>query len=318
MSRVFISYRRSDSAQAATRLCRHIGMRFGHDLVFQDVEDIKPGCNWLESIRQELASCEVFLVVIGPHWLVDADGRHRLADKEDVLRWEVCEALHRHATVLPVLVDDAHMPSSQCLPDELKSFALQQAMILPPKRWAAGIQRLMERVCDLIVPRATDMSLEQAQQMLYDLQMKSIDSLEHGRAADALALAQKSQSELDRALPLYPEDAILKVTRGYLYKNEAMALMRLERQGEAETALNQAENVFRTMLDERPKDASAWNGLGSVEAVRGHLEKAHEYIDEALKIAPDYPAALQDHEMILQHLGRASCHAPHAASKSHH
>jgi hypothetical protein len=41
MSGVFISYRRADSSRWANRLCDHLSMRFGKDLVFQDVEDIQ-------------------------------------------------------------------------------------------------------------------------------------------------------------------------------------------------------------------------------------------------------------------------------------
>lgn len=41
-----------------------------------------------------------------------------------------------------------------------------------------------------------------------------------------------------RPLPLYPQDPNLKVTRGYLVKNEAMALARPRRYDESEAALN--------------------------------------------------------------------------------
>jgi tetratricopeptide (TPR) repeat protein len=95
-----------------------------------------------------------------------------------------------------------------------------------------------------------------------------------------------------------------------------MALLRLKRYQEAESALNQGESIFRTMIDERPRDAGAWNGLGSVEAVRGNYEEAHEYIDKALKIHPDYPAARQDREQILVSLGRETCDFMESLKKS--
>ena len=139
------------------------------------------------------------------------------------------------------------------------------------------------------------------------MQLRYFELLEGNSAADALELAQKTQAYLDRVLPLYPQDPNLKVTRGYLFKNEAMALLSLGRYDESETALNKGESIFRTILDEQPRDAGARNGLGSVEAVRGNYEKAHEYVDQALRILPDYPAAKQDHEQILRRLGKTSC-----------
>lgn len=307
MSRVFISYRRADSAPWATKLNRHLSMRFGKDLVFQDVDDIKPGADFLETIRQALASCEVFLILIGPHWLVDAQGRRRLDDPNDVLRMEVVDALSAKGTVVPVLVGGAGMPSSDALPDSLKPLARRQAMNLADRRWIPDVEALIDRLREIILPRAQDMPLPQAERELYEMQLRYFDLLDAGSAADALELAQKTQAFLNRVLPLYPQDPGLKVTRGYLYKNEAMALSRLGRHDESETALGQGETIFRTMLDERPRDAGAWNGLGSIEAVRGNFEKAHEYVDEALTILPDYPAALQDHEQILARLGKKTC-----------
>jgi tetratricopeptide (TPR) repeat protein len=112
--------------------------------------------------------------------------------------------------------------------------------------------------------------------------------------------AEGLQDYLNRVMPLYPQDGYLKVTRGYIFKNEGMALSRLGRKDEAEEALNQGEVVFRTMLDEIPDDASAWNGLGSIAAVRRDYEQALEYIERALQIMPDYPDALQDKKQILE------------------
>lgn len=307
MSKVFISYRRTDSAAWAEKLNRHLTLRYGDDLVFQDVEDIKPGSNWLDTIKEELVSSQVFLIVIGPHWLKDPSGSRRLDDPEDVLRMEICEALSGSGTVIPVLVGAADMPSTDDLPEPLQPLTLKQAAFLRDGEWLSDVEALIEQLREIILPAADDIPLPYAHQELNEMQVQYFDLLDTEGAAAALDKAQKTQRYLDRVLPLYPQDPDLKVTRGYLFKNEAMALLRLKRYKEATSALDQGESIFRTMLDERPRDAGAWNGLGSVEAVRGNFEKAHEYVDEALKIMPDYPAALGDHEAILGRLGLKSC-----------
>jgi tetratricopeptide (TPR) repeat protein len=316
MSRVFISYRRSDSAPWASKLYGHLSMRFGKDLVFQDIEDIKLGADFLETIRQELASCQVFLILIGPRWLIDAQGRRRLDDPKDVLRMEVVQALSGAGTVVPVLIGGVHMPSPDDLPDPLKPLSGRQAARLADEQWIPNVEALIDRLREIILPNAEDIPLPQAGRELYNMQLRYFELLDGQNAADALDLAQKTQAYLDRVLPLYPQDPSLKLTRGYLYKNEAMALIRLGRYDEAETALNQGESVFRTMLAERPRDAAAWNGLGSIEAVRDNYEKAHEYVDEALKILPDYSYALQDHAAILEHLGMKTCAVMETLGKS--
>jgi tetratricopeptide (TPR) repeat protein len=278
-------------------------MRFGKDLVFQDVERIRPGSNWLETIREELRACQVFLAVIGPHWLTDQGGRRRLDDPQDVLCTEISEALSSASTVIPVLVGNGAMPSSGDLPESIKDLALRQAVSLPDEQWISGVDALLDELKDVIIPLTEEIPAPYANQELYEMQLQYFDLLEDNNAADALDLAQRTQRYLNRVLPLYPQDHSMKETRGYLFKNEAVALLSLTRYQEAEKALNESEVIFRTMLEERPRDAGAWNGLGSVEAVRGNFEKAHDYVDEALKILPNYPAARQDHEKIIARLG---------------
>lgn len=307
MSRVFISYRRADSAQWANKLYRHLSMRFGKDLVFQDVDDIAGGDDFLETIRKELSSSEAFLILIGPHWLSDGRGSGRLNDPKDVLRMEIAEALSSQGTVIPVLVGGASMPSSDDLPKPVKPLSRRQAISLADEKWVPNVEALIEHLREIILPTAIEITQPRAEQELYAMQLRYFDLIENKAAAEALDLAQKTQAYLDRVMPLYPQNSVLKSTRGYLYKNEAMALNYLERYGEAEEALNKGEVIFRTMIDERPRDAGAWNGLGSIEAVRGNYEKAHKYVDRALEILPDYPAAIQDHEEILARLGTKTC-----------
>jgi Flp pilus assembly protein TadD len=91
---------------------------------------------------------------------------------------------------------------------------------------------------------------------------------------------------------------------GQVYRRQTQALVRLGRDLEAAGALALAESTFATAVAERPRDAGAWNGLGSVEAVRGNLRKALNYVDKALAIQPDSPEAQQDRAGILAALGQ--------------
>jgi tetratricopeptide (TPR) repeat protein len=109
---------------------------------------------------------------------------------------------------------------------------------------------------------------------------------------------------LDQVLPVYPDDPWLKSTRGYSYKNESMALRRLGRIDEADEALSKADRVFSTMADEDPDDASAWNGQGSVAALRGDLQVALELIDKALELDPSYEVAWHDRQQLLPRIGQ--------------
>jgi hypothetical protein len=301
VSGVFISYRRADSSRWANRLCDHLSMRFGKDLVFQDIEDIKPGEDFLQDIRRAIESAEVVLVIIGPDWIKGKLGQ-RLHQPRDVVRQEVMLSLKKVETVIPILVGGASMPPADRLPQSIKKLATRNAAVLRDNRWRADVAYLIERIRELIVPTRDKYSMPQVCQEMYQAQLRFFEILADS-AAEALAFAQKMLAYLDHVMPLYPQDPYLQVVRGYFFKNEAQALSRLNRVPETEAALSEAERVFSTMIRERPNDAGAWNGLGSVEAERGNFKQALKYVDRALKIDPTYEFARQDREGILQQLG---------------
>ncbi len=58
MPRIFISYRRDDSAGHAGRLHDRLVGHFGEGLVFMDVDTIKPGLNFVEVVQEAVGSCE--------------------------------------------------------------------------------------------------------------------------------------------------------------------------------------------------------------------------------------------------------------------
>ena len=92
---IFISYRRRDTSDFADRLYDRLVERYGTDQVFMDVDNIPPGVDWAEAIARAVGTCDVLLVVIGPHWLIvtGPDGRRRLDDPRDMVRLEVEAAL---------------------------------------------------------------------------------------------------------------------------------------------------------------------------------------------------------------------------------
>ena len=144
-SRVFISYRREESAYAAGWLFERLRTRFGAPNVFKDVDSIPLGDDFVEGVRRAVGSCEVLLAVIGPIWLtiVDGQGRRRLDDPDDFVRLEIETALARGVRVIPVLVNGADMPRVDELPPGLEGLARRQAIELDPARFEADADRLV-------------------------------------------------------------------------------------------------------------------------------------------------------------------------------
>ncbi|HEY4011930.1 MAG TPA: TIR domain-containing protein [Polyangiaceae bacterium] len=148
MSKIFLCYRRQDSAGFAGRIFDHVSRRFGSDAVFRDVNAIEGGADFVDAIHTAVGDCGAFILVIGPGWLhaVDANGRRRLDDPQDYVRAEVQSALVRGVRVIPALVDGARMPTPEELPPEISAVARRHAVELADARFEQDAERLMKAV----------------------------------------------------------------------------------------------------------------------------------------------------------------------------
>ncbi|HEV7563212.1 MAG TPA: toll/interleukin-1 receptor domain-containing protein [Solirubrobacterales bacterium] len=150
--RVFISYRREDSAAYAGRIYDAMVARFGESNVFMDVE-LAPGIDFVERITEVVSGCAALIVVIGPNWAsaTDEDGVQRLSDPADFVRREVVAAVQRSdVTVIPALVGKAQMPRAVQLPEELEPLARRNALELSDGRWRYDVGRLTDTLDELL------------------------------------------------------------------------------------------------------------------------------------------------------------------------
>jgi outer membrane protein assembly factor BamD (BamD/ComL family) len=132
--RIFISYRRQETAWPAGRLYDVLVEHFPAEQVFKDVDNIDPGDDFVERITGAVASCDVLLALIGPDWLTitDENGQRRLDKPEDYVRVEIETALKRKIRVIPILVDPARMPHANQLPPTMAPLARRNAVEINP------------------------------------------------------------------------------------------------------------------------------------------------------------------------------------------
>ena len=151
MPRIFISYRREETAYPAAWLFDRLEARFGEEQIFKDVDSIEPGEDFVERITAAVASCDVLLALIGEEWLTIAnEGGRRLDDPKDFVRLEIEAALARDVRVVPVLVDDAVMPEAEALPPSLAPLARRQALELSPQRFDFDTSRLLDALDKMV------------------------------------------------------------------------------------------------------------------------------------------------------------------------
>jgi TIR domain len=142
--RIFISYRRIDADYAASWLYEHLIARFGRDYVFKDVDSIGIGDDFAKAINQAVEACNLFLALIGEHWITIADdnGNRRLDDPNDFVRLEIEAALRHHVRVIPVLLG-TEMPRADQLPPSLVGLTRFQAYEISPRHFDLASNKLI-------------------------------------------------------------------------------------------------------------------------------------------------------------------------------
>lgn len=133
MPKVFISYRREDSAAEAGRIFDHLVSKLGAASIFFDINTIPFGADFRLYIKEVLMQCDVLLAIIGDDWLKAAyydnlrKGKRRLDDPDDFVRTEIELAIKNGLTVIPVLVAQARMPKKNKLPASLADVIYRNA-----------------------------------------------------------------------------------------------------------------------------------------------------------------------------------------------
>jgi hypothetical protein len=154
--RIFINYRREDSAGYAGRLYDSLTNEFGESHVFIDIDTIRLGSDFTEELDRALSQSDVCLAVIGPSWLSAADrGGRRLDHPDDFVRKELEGVLERDVTLIPVLVHGAEMPSTTELPSSLHRLAFKQALELSDRRWRSDVGQLVGALDEIARRRRT-------------------------------------------------------------------------------------------------------------------------------------------------------------------
>jgi hypothetical protein len=152
---IFLSYRREEAAPYARLLQFQFAERFPTTRVFLDLDSIEAGLDFAEVIRDALDSSAVLIALIGRQWatIVDEEGRRRLDNPDDYVRYEIQTALERGLRVIPVLVDGAKPVQRAQLPSELHSLERLNALELSYGRYQYDADRLL-RIIERVLPVA--------------------------------------------------------------------------------------------------------------------------------------------------------------------
>jgi hypothetical protein len=129
---IFINYRSDDSGYAAALIDSRLCVDFGEQMVFRDARSLRPATDFPPELMRRLRESTVVLAVIGPRWLsvTDGAGARRIDNPKDYVRRELRIALRQNRHVLPILLDDAHLPPAAELPKDIAKLPRRQVLHL--------------------------------------------------------------------------------------------------------------------------------------------------------------------------------------------
>jgi tetratricopeptide (TPR) repeat protein len=303
LGRIFISYRRQETAWHAWRLYDVLVEHFRAEQVFKDVDSIEPGDDFVERITATVESGDVLLALIGPQWLTITNnkGQRRLDDPEDHVRLEIETALTRMIPVIPILVDEAKMPGADELPATLAPLVDRPAVEINPLTF--DTKQLMATVS-----KTLDLELARRQQELASNYAQASAAADAGDWEQAAA----KYSMVAAAVPGYRDtnDRLAEARRQQLATLEAEA-QRLYRAGQwaavikvgeqlqaIDPAFDDADGLIRSALAEVDvgyrEAALAANyeaGLRLFHAARfdaGRWEEAIAALERVTRLDPTY------------------------------
>ena len=131
MRKIFVSYRRRDSAIFVGRIYDRLISYYGTDSIFLDIDSLHGADNFPEVLSETIRKSAVVLAVIGNDWLGVQNGdpqERRIDDQSDFVRLEIEQAIGHAKPIIPVYFGDCAPLTPDVLPSTLKPLASAHAV----------------------------------------------------------------------------------------------------------------------------------------------------------------------------------------------
>jgi hypothetical protein len=142
MAQIYISYRREDSGYFLPILRGYLQ---SGNVIVSDIDNITFSKNLDDLIKENLAICDVMLVIIGPNWLEAKNdlGERRITAANDIVRIEIATALSLGKRVIPVLWGETALPQITDLPGDLSELASKLPVRINAQSLEQGVNHLI-------------------------------------------------------------------------------------------------------------------------------------------------------------------------------
>lgn len=150
-TKVFISYRRRDTAGTAPQIYEALARDLPDDDIFLDLRSIELASDYRKRITAALDKSCLVIALIGRQWANPAWSRQRKwfgrwFTSEDLVQIELEVASDLRVPVLPVLVDGAIIPEASRLPAKLAHLnRLNAALVSSGPTFDADVEKVVEQ-----------------------------------------------------------------------------------------------------------------------------------------------------------------------------
>ena len=258
-TRLFLSYRRADR-ELVGRLHRRLKTSYPAAHFFLDEVSMFGGNEFAAQIRDEIADASVFLLMIGPEWVSRA-GLDRLQATGDVLRREVAWALTKGVTIVPVLLEDAAMPTPALLPESLQRITDLHGERVRAASFNADCARLEAAIVRVVAMR----------RKLAEGTKQAIDEAFEKEDFEA------SQGGLEAIIDSYKRTQPKVLTRASSRGKGVSGSLELEGVWECSVTGGEGDVSLRFVLDHPDRLSGIWRTLDFAGGVRESREIAGEW-----------------------------------------
>jgi len=134
---IFLCHRKTDSSGHTGRIFDRLSAFFGPEHVFMSVNIPGKG-EKIGNIEEIIPNCNIVIGVIGRNWAP--------FEENGVVHLELKYAIQKNIPIIPVLINDAEMPSVSEIPGDLAGILRIQAHELSDARWNTDVQKLIDLI----------------------------------------------------------------------------------------------------------------------------------------------------------------------------
>src|SRR3954470_5275046 len=258
-----MSYRRTDDANFTGRFHDKLIGVFGDVNVFRDIDSLPAGARFEDVINARLSDVDAVVALIGPTW------GGRIDAPDDFVRMEIAHALQGGTPVIPVLIEDTQLPTTDALPDDLKPMLDRQTVrVRRDPDFHRDAARVIEGVRQAVVAKrereaAARQAAEQAAQVAREEEQRRQAELAHRKQLEAeLAAASAKADEQRRAAEALAAERAQRLSE----------LTRLEEEATQRRIAEEKARVAEILESQAAREREAEVAAARAVALRRELE----------------------------------------------